>query len=670
MMFPNKRGAKEGEEITVVSEALKMGLGLEYYVVVTTKRIALFTLKAAEGFIAFNLTWQVSFLNGVKISSNVGNRGHNSSNLTILRQKRLDDVLGEPVQTCQRFEPPFFVGNDECSTAQRSNSLQGRNSPTGNQSKGFVSVSAGLQNAPFFLRGNKAFAFASSEGEAVSRFAIDGEFKHRSQLTRVHNAICCISRDFDSILHDGLNGADREGITSFGPLVFEHNSVENLEQSSDLGPLYASLERTSWWCKTPTAVLDSRRKYDPSLYTDVLHVSASEGGPNWLIEARASAIFVPPPLPKKSPCIDLARDEVAANVLKELHSGAETFKDVRETIFSQARELNFEKVKKGLLQNIKFRRIAKSDDDESAWQRDGESSPGIDKISASVACSTLSHDDSLVSMSSNSTSTPRDMTLSKDTQKQRFTTNTSEWLSALHNLDASDMSQSGIYRLESLESSSTQHHESSSEQHGQSSASRTLPSITEVSSQEAPPHQFSNETPIYSFSPPNHQEASKTQIASRVYSTVLQDPNSVHRNSPCQGESELLERLDRVENLVGHLLPTPMSTNVGSTSSSRRGGNSNPLESFSFNDAPKRNHNPGIPRDETVDALQEEINVLRKQLAAKDIIEVEEAGEETPGHSSLQKQTASSGSSIRRRVKSAIAFTQKKKKKNSSSAST
>merc|ERR1719296_201995 len=53
------------------------------------------------------------------------------------------------------------------------------------------------------LRLRTAWPFAASDCDEVTRFAIEGEFKQRLQLSRIHNAICCISGDFDSLIYEG-----------------------------------------------------------------------------------------------------------------------------------------------------------------------------------------------------------------------------------------------------------------------------------------------------------------------------------------------------------------------------------------------------------------------------------------------------------------------------------
>ncbi|MFM7565286.1 MAG: hypothetical protein ACKO4K_00915, partial [Flavobacteriales bacterium] len=83
----------------------------------------------------------------------------------------------------------------------------------------------------------------ASEGYNVTRYTVAGEFKHRRQLSRIHNAVCCIFGDFDSIIYERSHIDGTEGITSFGPYSFEKKPVDNREDRSFL---YESLEYIIW----------------------------------------------------------------------------------------------------------------------------------------------------------------------------------------------------------------------------------------------------------------------------------------------------------------------------------------------------------------------------------------------------------------------------------------
>ena len=81
LAHPIDKNGKRREETVIASEALHVGNGLDHFVVVTTLRVVLFRLKVVDGqgFITVHLVWQVRFRNGDRVTSSLGNRGHNGS---------------------------------------------------------------------------------------------------------------------------------------------------------------------------------------------------------------------------------------------------------------------------------------------------------------------------------------------------------------------------------------------------------------------------------------------------------------------------------------------------------------------------------------------------------------------------------------------------------------
>jgi hypothetical protein len=108
-------------------------------------------------------------------------------------------------------------------------------------------------------------SFPTAEGADVNRFVVEGDLNHRSQLSRIHNAICCICGDFDAIKREKYHDGD-EGVTSFGPYIFEPKTVENRAQC----PLYSSPEDTVW-------------KFEPSLPSNVTSNRSLFSSPSWLV---------------------------------------------------------------------------------------------------------------------------------------------------------------------------------------------------------------------------------------------------------------------------------------------------------------------------------------------------------------------------------------------------
>jgi hypothetical protein len=270
LAHPLEKKTKKGEEVIVASEALRRGIGIEHYIVVTQLRVVLFRLKVVDGqgFVTANLVWQVKlFDKGAIIASSLENRGHNGYILCIYRSslRNFDDpsqhstnrqgspqTIYEDSHNNQSVE--FVVKKDGKSSNQTPKSLH----PLGSSS-----IRLGIP---------------STEGGNVNRFVVEGELNHRPQLSRIHNAICCICGDFDSIIlekyHDG-----NEGITSFGPYIFELKTVEHRENQSFLNSLP---EDTEW-------------KFEPFLFSNITSNRSLLSSPSWLVDCGMAVSPSRPP---------------------------------------------------------------------------------------------------------------------------------------------------------------------------------------------------------------------------------------------------------------------------------------------------------------------------------------------------------------------------------------
>ena len=358
LSHPLFKRARKGEEVIVASEALHVGNGVEQYVVVTTMRVALFRLKVVDGqgFITVNLVWQVRFKQGTMVTSSLGNRGHNVSVLYVSRYssekgRDLEEAnnLGESLHGISILpeESSRFINEDRQSSDCFIEGIEERYSnPETPRSSSFYPLGPPPSSA-FKLRPTWPFSAAETE-EQVTRFAVEGSFLQRSQLSRIHNAICCLSGDFDSILYERNHYHDRsEGVTSFGSLIFERPH-QTPDMPAGLSSLYSSLERTTW-------KFEGMRHDETPLFYDVLNYSSLWGGPSWLVESRARGMFVPPPAPKLPVLTrNSTHDKVVSLVLSELERGIRTPESAKQDIYRHARELNFQKIKQEMAGNEQF----------------------------------------------------------------------------------------------------------------------------------------------------------------------------------------------------------------------------------------------------------------------------------------------------------------------------
>ena len=121
---------------------------------------------------------------------------------------------------------------------------------------------------------------------------VRGDFQHSKELTRVHNTICCLTRQFDLIVHHSLRGSNNtNGCTSFRNMHFVETKFSDEVVGDDIskGNLLRQLEHISWVYfeylqESTNDVTMTRKKWR---YINELEVSNKEGDPNWVIESIA-----------------------------------------------------------------------------------------------------------------------------------------------------------------------------------------------------------------------------------------------------------------------------------------------------------------------------------------------------------------------------------------------
>lgn len=224
-----KRSDVKGNEVLVTSEALHISSGLDQFIIVTTRRVVLFKVKVidGQGFVTVNLVWQALLGERARVTSSLGDMGHHRSILCISRYSSEDSSSKLHLETDESEQ----IDTNAISLPNRSSKMMHPRPETPRQSL----------VVPFRLR---AWPFGATEGVTVNRFVIEGEFKQRQNLLRVHNAICCLSGDLDSTIDEGYTDNRGEGVTVFGPLLFEYQS--NSPPTANVANLYNALEHTAW----------------------------------------------------------------------------------------------------------------------------------------------------------------------------------------------------------------------------------------------------------------------------------------------------------------------------------------------------------------------------------------------------------------------------------------
>ncbi len=319
-LFPAKskrnQRMKRAAEIYVHAEVLHMEPGVDSFAIATTARVMLVRLKKdITGSLLPTLGWEVELGDQGSVVSRVSDHGHNGIALTITRrvmdEKMPDDakdLKGKVSRKSQEAlksttfssalsmdsgfsdledeEDDIEVIIDTTAEVLLDEQLQGEDMDASNE-------------------GDPTFDFGATKkgGEVLKWFTVLAEYQHRKQLTALHNAVSALVGDFDSIITDrGIElGGGMEGTTMFGIFTFEKPSEEFKSIHASNAELVASLELLPWmneevFVRIEKCPARKRREVIASIrqnwtYMTDLEGSKREGGPSWLVEARARAMF-------------------------------------------------------------------------------------------------------------------------------------------------------------------------------------------------------------------------------------------------------------------------------------------------------------------------------------------------------------------------------------------
>jgi hypothetical protein len=351
-VFPpkTKRNQKaiRTQEIYVHSEVLHMEPGVDTFAIATTIRVVLIRLrKDATGGLLPALGWEVQLGNQGTVESRVSDHGHNGVALTITRRvaddKAAEEVKDSKIKRSKRaqeaIKTPTFSSalsidsgfsdlEDDDDIEVNAENLSERGEQAQLQLQG-EDPEANEEVDPTFDHG------ATKKGdEVVKWFTVLAEYQHRRQLTTLHNAVSALVGNFEAIVSDhAVELKDgKEGVTTFGIFNFEKSSDDPLSVYASNAELIDSLENLPWVHEGVFARFESSsgRKKKESLASlhqnwslaSALEGSKKEGGPAWLVEARARAMFPASESPAYLDFLD-PDDPVVREVMFE-HKGLNT----------------------------------------------------------------------------------------------------------------------------------------------------------------------------------------------------------------------------------------------------------------------------------------------------------------------------------------------------------
>lgn len=320
-IFPPKtkrnRKGKRAPEIYVHSEVLHMEPGVDTFAIATTIRVVLIRLrKDTTGALLPALGWEVELGNNGTVVSRVSDHGHNGVALTITRRVA-DDKAIEEVKDSTKIKRSKRV-QEAIKSPRFSSALSMDSGFSDLEDDDDIEVNAelpseGAEHAQL-PQGDDPEADEEADptfdhgatkkgGEVVKWFTVLAEYQHRRQLTTLHNAISALVGNFDAIVigHTAEFKGGKEGVSTFGIFNFEKPSEDQRSVYASNAELVASLENLPWMHEDVFATFEKsserkKKEYVASIrqnwsLASALEGSKKEGGPAWLVEARARAMF-------------------------------------------------------------------------------------------------------------------------------------------------------------------------------------------------------------------------------------------------------------------------------------------------------------------------------------------------------------------------------------------
>jgi hypothetical protein len=205
-------------EVHVASEILVMEPGVETIIVVTTVRVVLIKVKRDNsGMPVASLGWEVSLVTRASISSRLHDVGHNGVSLTVCATIHAGNAIAGDQNV--RNSSPGKLGLSESLKVQFKDDVGAVMTPSVDNEDAEIENAISAPRDGWILMRRRVH---ERTGDVVEYFSVMAEFQHRLQLSRLHNAICCLTGNMGAIIRDkGLNkDGTTEGYTSFGEFHF------------------------------------------------------------------------------------------------------------------------------------------------------------------------------------------------------------------------------------------------------------------------------------------------------------------------------------------------------------------------------------------------------------------------------------------------------------------
>lgn len=318
-MFPPKtklkRRLNKGQEFHIHSEVLLMEPGVETFAIASSIRIVIINLRRdANNSLAPTFGWEVGISSAAKVSSRISDHGHNGVAITITKcndcsgsknvvnYRRKASETTAPLSAFSFHSESLSEGDEEDEYDEEFN--------TTNLGQNFSSVNldSSYKSAPNYLGDSVKAGVTMKGNKTLEWFTVLAEYQLRKQLTRFHNAICCVLGDYDAVITDRIYTSNdtennSEGIMTFGIYNFERGLPDGKRAQASNKRVIASLENMPWMAqdlvlrisgfsslaRQQRAMEKVRQVWN---YSNEIKASRHAGGPDWLVEARAKAMLV------------------------------------------------------------------------------------------------------------------------------------------------------------------------------------------------------------------------------------------------------------------------------------------------------------------------------------------------------------------------------------------
>lgn len=341
-LFPlrdDKRSQAEDIEVLIVSQLLQKEPGVGWYIIVTTKRILKVTVRY-DSSSPPTLDWQVKLGCGIDIISTIEHATHNKVLLQIITKPshliptssrgKKHSANQSKYHQSPKLDSRYDMDIEDSHTQQRYQ----RQNP--------------VQNAL------GAFGTYKTKKKDIAIHTIPGDFQtERDTLIQIHNAICCVTKHFDSTISRNYGSAgtlysEREGYNSFGPFHFG----KELERISDTtNGSMSNTEEIFNLDQIPWAYFDGSKQRKSRFdwtYRDEFEASRSMyDGPQWIAEAMARSTYIQVSIQSSSDSIthfdtdaEKAKKQVEKKHTNHVLSSTAESSDGQKTIHDFNDELN------------------------------------------------------------------------------------------------------------------------------------------------------------------------------------------------------------------------------------------------------------------------------------------------------------------------------------------